>query len=95
MYIAMLLLCQIPLPPALPALPEPVAFETLRVADEAATSTPLVAMTPGGELPTFVSLPRPLARLQSCAGGSCQLPAAEPRRYEPLKRLRGVLRWRK
>ena len=38
-----------------------------------------------------VSLPRPLARSQSCAGGQCQLPAQEPRRYQPPPRSRGRL----
>lgn len=117
MYLALLLLCQ--LPPALPALPEPVSFETLRVADEAATLAPAVELsqdapvasatpsplaTAGVLQPSaFVSLPRPLARSQSCAGGSCQSTAVvkqslttEPRRFalpsQPVRRLFGRFR---
>ena len=91
MYLLTLaLLCQ--LPPAMPPLP--VSLET-RAAQAVQPDTPAVVARPAGVLHSpaaFVAIPSaPFVRSQSCAGGVCQQTAQEPRRFQPLRRSRGVL----
>lgn len=42
----------------------------------------------------FVAMNRPLARSQSCAGGSCSQPEASPKRYSVRAERRGPVRLR-
>ena len=91
------------LPPAMPPLP--VSLET-RAAQAALPDAPVAEGPSAGVLNTphiapqllthaqskqFVSLPSPQARSQSCAGGFCNQPAMQTRRYavpaQPVRRL--------
>jgi hypothetical protein len=74
---ALLLLCQIPLPPVMP-----VAFETRAAQAVLPDASAAVVPAAAGVRPqpaAYVAAPRPV---QSCAGGVCYQPAAQGPRYQ-------------